>query len=51
MRIGEVNLLSRVVRLSGEGGRTVELPLCRFRIDERTGKWMVAAAECGDCGE
>ena len=41
-RVQEVNILSRVVRLTAQDGRMRELPFCRLSKNAENGRWEVA---------
>ncbi|TVQ39346.1 MAG: hypothetical protein EA384_06880 [Spirochaetaceae bacterium] len=40
-RVTEVNIISRQIRLSGEDGRYLSLPICRFERDPRSRRWRI----------
>ena len=40
-RITEVNIISRQIRLAGEDGRYISLPVCRFERDPQTRRWKI----------
>ena len=44
-KVTEVNIFTRVVRLSGEGGRVLDLPFDRFRRDPESRHWQILPAE------
>lgn len=46
-RITEVNIISRQVRLAGEDGRYLTLPVCRFRRDGDSRRWQILDSEEG----
>lgn len=46
-RITEVNIISRQVRLAGEDGRYLALPVCRFRREADSRRWRILDAEEG----
>ena len=41
LKVQEVNILSRFIRLSGKDGRIRDLPFCNFSRNEDTGRWEV----------
>ncbi len=44
-KVTEVNIFTRVVRLSGEGGRVLDLPFERFRRDPESRHWQLIPEE------
>lgn len=49
-KITEVNVLSKSIRITGDGGRVVDLKPCDFERDKSTGRWVVRKrAACENC--
>lgn len=48
-RVVEVNIVSRTVRLAGEDGRFLALPICRFEREADKKKWRILDHDCSNC--
>jgi cell fate regulator YaaT (PSP1 superfamily) len=45
-RVVDINILSRMLKLSGDDGRYLSIPACQLKFDEKTRKWEITEAPC-----
>ncbi|MFP4441842.1 MAG: stage 0 sporulation family protein [Spirochaetia bacterium] len=45
-RVVDVNILSRILKLSGDDGRYLSIPACQLKFDEKMRKWEITEAHC-----